>query len=65
VYLLTGSDRPKIARALRRLRDRIGDDSTEHLNARDATGADAVAACNALGLFVGEGRLVIVDEVER
>ncbi len=28
VYLLTGSDRPKIVRALRRLRDRIGDDAT-------------------------------------
>jgi len=65
VYLLTGSDRPKIARALRRLRERIGDDSTEHLNAREATGADTAAACNALGLFVGEGRLVIVEEVER
>ncbi|MGD0714830.1 MAG: DNA polymerase III subunit delta [Gaiellaceae bacterium] len=65
VYLLTGSDRPKIARALHRLRERIGDDSTEHLNAHEATGADAVAACNALGLFVREGRLVIVDEVER
>src|SRR6059036_209439 len=65
VYLLTGSDRPKIARAVRRLRDRIGDDSTEHLNARETEGLDAVAACNAMGLFVGEGRLVIVDEVER
>jgi len=55
-----------VARALRRLRERIGDDSTEHLTALTATGADAVAACNALGLFVGEGqRLVIVDEVER
>lgn len=55
-----------MARALRRLRERIGDDSTEHLTALTATGADAVAACNALGLFVGEGqRLVIVDEVER
>ncbi|HVP74486.1 MAG TPA: DNA polymerase III subunit delta [Gaiellaceae bacterium] len=65
VYLLTGSDRPKIARALRRLRERIGDESTEHLNARETSGADAAAACNALGLFVGEGRLVIVEEVER
>jgi DNA polymerase-3 subunit delta len=64
-YLLHGSDRPKIARAVRRLRERIGDDATEHLNARELSGADAVAACNALGLFVGEGRLVIVDEVER
>jgi DNA polymerase-3 subunit delta len=65
VYLLHGSDRPKIGRAVRRLRERIGEESTEHLSAREATGADAVAACNALGLFVGEGRLVIVDEAER
>src|SRR5437867_8223973 len=65
VYLLTGSDRPKIARAVRRLRDRIGDDSTEHLSAREASGEDVVAVCNALGLFVSEGRLVIVDEPER
>ena len=34
VYLLTGSDRPKIARAVRRLRDRFGDDATEHLSAQ-------------------------------
>jgi DNA polymerase-3 subunit delta len=66
VYLLTGSDRPKISRALHRLRDRIGDDATEHLSAREAAGEDVVAACNAMGLFVAdEGRLVIVDEVER
>ena len=65
-YLLTGSDRPKIARALRRLRERIGDDSTEHLNARDASAADVIASCNAMGLFGGEdGRLVIVEEAER
>jgi DNA polymerase-3 subunit delta len=65
VYLLTGSDRPKIVRALRRLRARIGEDAVEHLSAREASGADAAAACNALGLFGGSGRLVIVDEVER
>jgi DNA polymerase-3 subunit delta len=64
-YLLSGSDRPKIARALRRLRDRVGEDATEQLNARETNGDDAVAACNAMGLFVGNGRLVIVDEVER
>jgi len=52
-------------RALRRLRDRIGDDSTEHLSAREASGEDVVAACNALGLFGGAGRLVILDEAER
>jgi DNA polymerase-3 subunit delta len=65
VYLLHGSDRPKIARAVRRLRDRIGDQATEHLSAREGAGPDVVAACNAMGLFTGEGRLVIVDEVER
>jgi len=43
----------------------MGEEATEHLSAREAGGADAVAACNAMGLFVGEGRLVIVDEVER
>jgi DNA polymerase-3 subunit delta len=63
-YLLTGSDRPKIVRALRRLRDRIGDDATEHLNARDASAEDVIASCNSMGLFGGE-RLVIVEEVER
>jgi DNA polymerase III subunit delta len=65
VYLLSGSDRPKIARALRRLRDRVGDDATEQLSARESSGVDAAATCNAMGLFVGNGRLVIVDEVER
>jgi DNA polymerase-3 subunit delta len=65
VYLLTGSDRPKIARALQRLRERIGEDSTELRSARETSGEDAVATCNALGLFGGGGRLVIVDEVER
>ena len=50
---------------MRRLRDRIGADSTEQLSARDASGADVVASCNALGLFTGEGRLVIVAEPEK
>jgi DNA polymerase-3 subunit delta len=66
VYLLTGSDRPKIARAVRRLRDRFGDDSTEHLSARETGAADVIASCNALGLFGGgEGRLVIVDDIDK
>jgi len=67
VYLLTGSDRPKHLRALRRLRARFGPEAVEHLSAESATGADAVAACNALGLFGGHegGRLVIVESVDR
>ena len=38
VYLLTGTDRPKIALALQRLRERIGEDATEQLHAREAPG---------------------------
>lgn len=67
VYLLGGNDRPKIVRALRRLRTRFGDESVELLAADTASGDDAVAACNALGLFAGGdgGRLVVVESVER
>jgi DNA polymerase-3 subunit delta len=64
-YLLTGSDRPKIERAVRRLRERFGEEAIERLSAPVATGEDAVAACNAMGLFAMGGRLVLVDEVER
>jgi DNA polymerase III subunit delta len=67
VYLLMGNDRPKIVRALRRLRTRFGDESVEQMTAESASGPDAVAACNALGLFAGGqgGRLVVVEGVER
>lgn len=67
VYLLTGSDRPKHTRALARLRARFGAESVELLSGDSASGADAVAACNALGLFAGDdgGRLVVVQGVER
>jgi DNA polymerase III subunit delta len=66
VYLLTGTDRPKHRRALSRLRERFGAESVELLSAETANGDEAVAACNALGLFAGGGgRLVIVHGVER
>lgn len=65
VYLITGGDRPKIQRALRRLRDRIGEDAVELLSANDAAGEDAVAACNSMGLLGGGRRLVIVEDVDR
>jgi DNA polymerase III delta subunit len=66
VYLLTGSDRPKRSVALRRLRDRFGPDSVEHLSAHSSSGADTVASANALGLFgeSGGGRAVVVESVE-
>ena len=64
-YLITGDDRPKVVRAVRRLRARVGEEAAELLSATDVTGDDAVAACNALGLFADERRLVVVDDVER
>jgi DNA polymerase-3 subunit delta len=65
VYLITGTDRPKVTRALRRLRERVGDDATELLSAPEASAEDVEAACNALGLFAVERRLVVVEHVER
>jgi len=64
-YLIIGTDRPKVTRALRRLRDRVGEDATEHMSAQEASGEDVAAACNALGLFTVESRLVVVEQVER
>lgn len=65
-YLLLGSDRPKILRALARLRARFAPESVELLDGATITGTDAVAACNALGLFGEAGeRLVVVEGVER
>lgn len=63
-YLLAGTDRPKIDRALDRLRRRFEPDTVEHLSAAEATGDDVVAACNALGLFADGGRLIVVDGVD-
>jgi DNA polymerase-3 subunit delta len=63
-YLLAGTDRPKIDRALDRLRRRFEPDSVELLSAVEASGEDVVAACNALGLFAEAGRLIVVDGVD-
>src|SRR6059058_4901290 len=65
VYLLAGTDGPKVARAVERLRGHFEPGAVETLSAISAAGVDAVAACNALGLFGGQGRLVVVDSVER
>jgi DNA polymerase III subunit delta len=64
VYLIAGSDRPKVDRAVARLRSRFEVDAVETLSAAEAGGEDAVAACNALGLFGAGTRLVIVEGVE-
>jgi DNA polymerase III subunit delta len=65
VYLITGGDRPKIQRALRRLRDRVGEDAVELLSGEEVGGDDAVAACNTMGLLAAGRRLVIVEGVDR
>jgi DNA polymerase-3 subunit delta len=64
VYLISGSDRPKIRIALERLRNRFEEGAVEVLAAAEHGADDAVAACNALGLFGGERRLVIVEDVD-
>ncbi len=66
VYLLTGGDRPKIARALERLRSRFDANAVELLSAPETSADDVIAACNALGLFGGDtdGRLVVVEDVD-
>lgn len=65
VYLLAGSDRPKVERAVERLRSHFDAQAIERLWAAEANGAETVAACNALGLFGGGSRLVLVDGIDR
>jgi DNA polymerase-3 subunit delta len=64
VYLIGGGDRPKVDRAVVRLRDRFAPDAVEVHAASETTGDAAVAACNALGLFGDGTRLVVVEGVE-
>jgi DNA polymerase III subunit delta len=63
-YLIAGSDRPKVDRAVARLRARFAPDAVEVHHVGDMTGEDAVAAGNAMGLFGDGTRLVVVEGVE-
>src|SRR5215210_8873494 len=63
VYLLTGSDRPKVETALVRLRRHFQAEAIDLLSAQEASGADAAAHCNAGSLF-GDARLVVVEGVD-
>ena len=63
-YLIGGSDRPKVDRAVARLRTRFDSDAFELHDAATTSGDDAVAACNAMGLFGSGSRLVVFEGVE-
>jgi len=63
-YLIAGGDRPKVDRAVMRLRGRFDVEAVELLHAAESTGDDAVAACNVMGLFGAGTRLVVVEGVE-
>lgn len=63
VYLLTGSDRPKIDTALARLRSHFVSEAVDLVSAVDTSGEAVVALCNAGSLF-GDARLVVVEDVD-
>ncbi len=60
VYLLGGTDRGKVRRALERLRDRFPADAVEQFDATTSEPADIAGSCLQQGLFVDQ-RLVIVE----
>jgi DNA polymerase-3 subunit delta len=62
VYLICGSDWPKVDAAMARLRARFPEESIEQISIGDE-GVDVVAACNALDLLGGP-RLVLVRGVD-
>jgi DNA polymerase-3 subunit delta len=64
IYLLTGTDRPKIDTALARLRRHFPPEAVEAVSAHDVSGEEAAALCNAGSLF-GDARLVLVSEAEK
>ena len=63
VYLLTGSDRPKIETALARLRGHFVPEATDLRSALDTSAEAVIGLCNAGSLF-GDASLVIVEHVD-
>ncbi|MFQ5426773.1 MAG: DNA polymerase III subunit delta [Gaiellales bacterium] len=68
VYLIRGSDKPKVDLAARRLKDRFDPGSIDELSAgrggAGTSGGEVVAALNALGLFGNGERLVVVRGID-
>jgi DNA polymerase III subunit delta len=63
VYLITGSDGPKVETAIARLRGHFEAEAIESVTALDTSGDEAVALCNAGSLF-GDARLIVVADVD-
>ena len=63
VYLITGSDGPKIETALTRLRGHFEPEAIESVSALDISGEATVGLCNAGSLF-GDARLIVVRDVD-
>jgi DNA polymerase III delta subunit len=62
-YLLMGTDRGKVRRAVERLRGRFPADAVELLAAADVEPQDAALACQQQGLFAAD-RLVVVEGID-
>lgn len=63
VYLITGTDRPKVELALSRLRRHFDEQSIDRFDAAGHDAQTVVQTCNAGTLF-GAARLVIVDQID-
>jgi len=63
VYLITGSDRPKVEYAIKRLRQRFDATAVDIVSAVDTDSDAVIALCNAGTLF-GDSRLVLVRDVD-
>jgi DNA polymerase-3 subunit delta len=63
VYLLSGTDRGKIRRALERLRERYSADAVDVIDAASAEPEAIAGACLQQGLFI-EQRLIIVEGID-
>lgn len=63
MYLINGSDRPKVEYAVRRLRNRFDPGSVDVVSAVETDAAAVIDLCNAGTLF-GGSRLVVVTELD-
>ena len=63
-YMIHGTDRPKVKRALAKLRTYFSEDAIETFDAGMFPAADVVASCSMMGLFA-DRRLVVVQGADQ